>query len=84
MTYKTTSWHRYCTHRRWKSLCVWGGLTAKAKEAHVFDLMDPKAFWLTVTNVGLGILTLASCLVLAHALFHDVFKRIRDRSHHAP
>jgi hypothetical protein len=50
----------------------------------VFDLTDPKAFWLTVTNVGLGILTLASCLVLAHALFHDVFKRIRDRSHHAP
>lgn len=59
------------------SICV-------SKEAWVFDLMDPKAFRLTVTNIGLGILTLASGVVLAHAFFRDVFKRIRDRSHRAP
>jgi hypothetical protein len=50
----------------------------------VFDLSDPKAFWLTLTNVGLGILTLASCIVLARAAFQDVLKRSRDRSHPTP
>jgi hypothetical protein len=58
--------------------------TAINKEAFVFDLSDPKAFWLTLTNVGLGILTLASCIVLARAAFQDVLKRSRDRSHPTP
>ncbi len=37
---------------------------------------DPETFWLAVTNVGLGIVTLAACVVAAWAVLREFMGRL--------
>ncbi len=46
----------------------------------MFDLSDPKAYWLNLTNIGLGIVTLACLIVLGRSLLLDVWDRIRGKA----
>ncbi len=43
----------------------------------MFDLSDPKTYWLNLTNIGLGLVTLVCCVVVARALFKDISERMR-------
>ena len=47
----------------------------------MFDISDPKTYWLNITNIGLGLVTLVCCLVVGRALFRDIAERIKARSH---
>ncbi len=46
----------------------------------MFDLSDPEAYWLNLTNIGLGIVTLACVVLLARGLMHDLWDRIRGKA----
>jgi len=43
----------------------------------MFDLSDPKIFWLNVTNIVLGIVTLVCCAVVGYGLVQEVLVRLR-------
>ena len=45
----------------------------------MFNFFDPETFWLNVTNLGLGIVTLICCLILAAGIVQEVVVRIRAR-----
>jgi hypothetical protein len=42
----------------------------------MFDLSDPKAFWLTVTNIGLGIVAVSFAVYVIPAIVRDLWRRI--------
>lgn len=44
---------------------------------NVFELGDPRTFWLNVTNIALGVITGVCCLVLGKALFQEIMERVR-------
>ncbi len=37
---------------------------------------DPETFWLSVTNVGLGLVTLAACVVAGCAVLREFVRRL--------
>jgi hypothetical protein len=41
----------------------------------MFDLSDPKAFWLTVTNIGLGIVAVSFVVYVIPAIVRDLWRR---------
>lgn len=41
----------------------------------MFDLADPKTYWLSITNIGLGIVVLACVIVVARAIVQDLLER---------
>jgi hypothetical protein len=41
----------------------------------VFDIGDPKALWLNVTNVILGLVTLVCCFIIAKAVIGELWAR---------
>jgi hypothetical protein len=41
----------------------------------VFDYSDPKTLWLSITNIGLGLIVLVCCVVVARAFLHDLLER---------
>jgi hypothetical protein len=43
----------------------------------MFDLTDPKTFWLNITNIMLGIATLACCVAVGYGVVQEVLARIR-------
>jgi hypothetical protein len=43
----------------------------------MFDLSDPKMFWLNITNIVLGIITLVCFVVVGYGVIQDVLARIR-------
>jgi hypothetical protein len=43
----------------------------------MFDLSDPKMFWLNITNIVLGLVTLACCAVVGYGVVREVLLRIR-------
>jgi hypothetical protein len=45
----------------------------------VFDLTDPRTYWLNITNIGLGIVVLACCIVVARAFLQDLRERRSQR-----
>ena len=45
----------------------------------MFDLNDPNAFWLNITNIALGVVTLICCVLVAYAVVQEVLKHIRMR-----
>ena len=45
----------------------------------MFDLGDPKALWLNITNIALGLVTLICILVAGTALFQEISVRMRKR-----
>jgi hypothetical protein len=46
----------------------------------MISIGDPGTFWLNLTNVGLGVVTLVCCVVVGRAMFQDLAARIRQRS----
>ena len=46
----------------------------------MFDTADPETFWLNVTNLALGLVTLSALLVLGYAIGREVLERVRARS----
>jgi hypothetical protein len=47
----------------------------------MFDLSDPKTFWLNVTNIGLGLVVLACCVAVARTIVQDLLARRSQRVH---
>ena len=45
----------------------------------MFDLNDPNTFWLNVTNIALGVVTLICCVVVGYGVVQEVLVRIRKR-----
>ena len=45
----------------------------------MFDLTDPNTFWLNVTNIALGIVTLICCGVVGYGVVREVLARVRKR-----
>lgn len=45
----------------------------------MFDLSDPKTFWLNVTNIGLGLVVLVCCVAVARTFLRDLLDH-RSRS----
>jgi len=43
----------------------------------MFTLNDPDTFWLTLTNIGLGVVTLICCVVVAAGIVQEVVLRVR-------
>jgi hypothetical protein len=46
----------------------------------MFDTADPETFWLNVTNLALGLVTLAALLALGYAIGREVIERVRARA----
>ncbi len=46
----------------------------------MFTITDPDTFWLTATNVVLGLVTLVCCVVVAAAVVQEIVVRMR-RAH---
>jgi len=42
---------------------------------------SPETFWLDLTNVALGLVTLICCVVLAAGVLQEVVVRVRKRAH---
>ncbi len=45
----------------------------------MFDLSDPKTFWLNITNIGLGFVVFICCLAVGRAFLRDLFERRSQR-----
>jgi hypothetical protein len=45
----------------------------------MFDLSDPNAFWLNVTNIALGLVTLICCAVVGYSVVQEILVRYRNR-----
>jgi hypothetical protein len=46
----------------------------------MFDFNDPNTFWLNVTNVILGLVTLICCVVVGRGVYQDIRARLRKRA----
>jgi len=46
----------------------------------VFHASNPETFWLNVTNISLGVVTLACCAIMAHAIYQEVRLKMRKRA----
>ncbi len=44
----------------------------------MFTTTDPATFWLTMTNIILGVVTLVCCLVVAAGVIQEIVVRIRN------
>jgi hypothetical protein len=43
----------------------------------MFDLSDPNTFWLNVTNIALGVVTLICCVVVGYGVVQEILVRVR-------
>ncbi len=50
----------------------------------MFELSDPKTYWLNITNIGLGLVTLACLVALVRGVLYDIFERFRGKAAEAP
>lgn len=46
----------------------------------MFNASNQETFWLNVTNISLGVVTLVCCAILAHAIYQEVRVRMRKRA----
>ncbi len=46
----------------------------------MLELSDPKAYWLNMTNIGLGLVTLICLIALTRGVLLDVWERMRSRT----
>ena len=46
----------------------------------MFELSDPKTYWLNITNVALGLVTLACLIILARGVLYDIVERFRGKA----
>ena len=47
----------------------------------MFDFSDPQTFWLNVTNLALGAVTLICCVVLGTSVVVELLARLRQHAH---
>lgn len=45
----------------------------------MFDFNDPETFWLNVTNLALGAVTLICCLIVGFGVIVELVERLRAR-----
>ena len=45
----------------------------------MFNFNDPNTFWLNVTNIVLGLVTLICCVAVGRGVYQDVRARLRKR-----
>ena len=45
----------------------------------MFSFNDPNTFWLNVTNIVLGLVTLICCVAVGQGVYKDVLARLRRR-----
>lgn len=45
----------------------------------MFDMTDPKTFWLNIMNIGLGLVVLICCIAVARAFMQDLLERRAQR-----
>ncbi len=45
----------------------------------MFDLNDPNTFWLNVTNIALGVITLICCVAVGRGLYQEIVVRLKKR-----
>jgi hypothetical protein len=50
----------------------------------MFNWSDPNTFWLNITDIALGIVTLACVAFVAQAAFREVYARLLNRSSARP
>ena len=46
----------------------------------MFDLSDPNTFWLNVTNIVLGLVTLICCVAVGRGLYQELSVRLKKHS----
>ena len=44
----------------------------------MFAIVDPNTFWLNVTNIALGTVTLLFCIVIGYGVVQEIRKRTRE------
>jgi hypothetical protein len=45
----------------------------------MFDFNDPNTFWLNVTNIALGLITLICCVAVGRGLYQEIIVRLKKR-----
>ncbi len=45
----------------------------------MFNFNDPNTFWLNVTNIVLGLVTLICCVAVGRGVYQDIRARLRKR-----
>ncbi len=50
----------------------------------MFELSDPKTYWLNFTNIGLGLVTLACLVALVRGVLYDILERFRGKTAETP
>jgi hypothetical protein len=48
----------------------------------MFALIDQNTFWLNVTNIALGVVTLVCCIAVGNKVVQEILKRIRGHKTH--
>ncbi len=46
----------------------------------MFDFNDPNTFWLNVTNIALGVITVICCVAVGRGLYQEVVVRLKKRA----
>ena len=46
----------------------------------MFNFNDPETFWLNVTNIALGVVTLVCLIAVGTVVFKEVLARVRQRA----
>jgi hypothetical protein len=46
----------------------------------MFDFNDPNTFWLNVTNIALGLVTLICCVAVGRGLYLELSVRLKKRA----
>lgn len=46
----------------------------------MFNASNQETFWLNVTNISLGVVTLVCCAILAYAIYQEVRVKMRKRA----
>ena len=46
----------------------------------MFNFNDPETFWLNVTNIALGVVTVICLVAVAGVVFREIFERLRARA----
>jgi hypothetical protein len=53
--------------------------TLNVRRDIVFDLSDPKTFWLNITNLGLGLVVVVCCIAVARTFLRELLDRRSQR-----
>jgi hypothetical protein len=56
-----------------------GQLPFSSRRKNMFDWSDPNTLWLNITDIALGIVTLACLAFVAQAAFREVYARLANR-----